>query len=50
MHKTHKNFICQGKKLKIKHTNLCNDYEMGGLKNVDLRNKITSMQCSWVKR
>ena len=50
MHKTHKNFICQGKKLKIKHSSLCNDYEMGGLKNVDLRNKITSMQCSWVKR
>ena len=50
MHKTHKNFICQGKKLKIKHISLYNDYEMGGLKNVDLRNKITSMQCSWVKR
>ena len=23
---------------------------MGRIKNVDLRNKITSMQCSWVKR
>ena len=50
LHKTHKNFICQGKKLKIKHSSLCNDYEMGGLTNVDLRNKITSIQCSWVKR
>ena len=26
------------------------DNEKGGLKNVDLRNKITSIQCSWVKR
>ena len=23
---------------------------MGGIKNVDLRNKAISMQCSWVKR
>ena len=23
---------------------------MGGIKNVDLRNKTISMQCSWVKR
>ena len=29
---------------------LCNGYEKGGMKNVDLRNKVTSMQCSWVKR
>ena len=29
---------------------LCNGYEKGGIKNVDLRNKITSIQCSWVKR
>ena len=50
LHKIQKNFIWQEKKAKIKHSTLCNGYEMGGLKNADLRNKITSMQCSWVKR
>ena len=43
-------FIRQGKGAKIKHSTLCNGYEMGGIKNIDLRNKITNMQCSWVKR
>ena len=38
-----------GKMQKL-HSTLCNGYEMGGIKKVDLRNKITSMQCSWVKR
>ena len=50
MYKIQRNFICQGKKAKIKHSTLCNGYENGGLKNADLRNKITSIQCSWVKR
>ena len=50
MHKKQKNFIWQGKKAKIKHSTLCNGYKMGGIKNVDLRNKAISMQCSWVKR
>ena len=50
MYKIQKNFIWQGKKAKIKHSTLYNGYENGGLKNVDLRNKITSIQCSWVKR
>ena len=50
MYKIQKNFIWQGKKAKIKHSTLCIGYEKGGIKNVDLRNKITSMQCSWIKR
>ena len=50
MYKIQKNFIWQGKKAKTTHSNLCNGYENGGFKNVDLRNKITSIQCSWVKR
>ena len=45
-----KNFFWQGKKAKIKHSTLCNGFEKGGIKNVDLRNKIKSMQCSRVKR
>ena len=39
----------KAKKAKTKHSTLCNGYKNGGLKNVDLRNKITSIQCSWVK-
>ena len=50
VYKIQKNFIWQGKKAKIKHSTLCNGYENGGLKNVGLRNKVTSIQCSWVKR
>ena len=50
LHKIQKNFIWQGKKAKIKYSTLCNGYEKDGIKNVDLRNKMTSMQCSWVKR
>ena len=35
---------------KIKDSTLCNGYEKEGIKNVGSRIKITSMQCSWVKR
>ena len=35
---------------KLKHTTLCNKYEQGGLKNVDIFSKITSLQCSRIKR
>ena len=45
-----KKIILPGKKANIKHSVLCNGYEKGGMKNVDLRNKITSIQCFWVKR
>ena len=38
------------KKTTIKHSTLCNGYETRGIKNDNLRNKITSMQFSWVKR
>ena len=34
MKKIQKNFIWQGKKVKIKHSTLCNGYEKGGLKMV----------------
>ena len=50
MYNIQKNFIWKDKKAKIKHSTLCNGYENRGLKNVDLRNKKTSIQCSWVKR
>ena len=50
LNKIQKNFSWRGKKAKIKHSTLCNGYEKEGLKNVDLRNKITSTQCFQVKR
>ena len=49
-YKIQKTIIWPGKKANIKHSTLCNGYEKGCMKNVDLRNKITSMQCFWVKR
>ena len=50
LHKIQNIFIWQGKKAKIKHSTHCKGYEKTDMKNVDLRNKITSMQCSLVKR
>ena len=43
-------FIWKGKNSKIKNSTLCNDYEYGGLKNVDIFSKVVSLQCSWIKR
>ena len=43
-------FIWKGKNLKIKNSTLCNGYEYGGLKNVDIFSKVVSLQCSWIKR
>ena len=45
-YKTEKNFIWQGKQAKIKHSTLCSGYEKGGIKNVDLRNKLTILSNS----
>ena len=45
-HKIQKKFIWQGRKAKITHSTLCNVYEKGDMKNVDLANKIISMQYS----
>ena len=43
-------FIQNGKTQNIKSSTLCNDYDNGGLKNVDVFSKIVSLQCSWIKR
>ena len=32
------------------NSTLYNGYEKGNLKNIGLRNKMTSIQCSWLKR
>ena len=46
MQKIQKAFIWK----KIKHEILCNSFEEGGLKNVDISSKIASLQFSWIKR
>ena len=50
LNKIQQNFIWSGKNSKIKHGTLCNDYENGGLKNVDIESKMISLRCLWVKR
>ena len=35
---------------KIKNSTLCNNYENGGLKNVDIFPKVASLQCFWINR
>ena len=42
-------FLWNNSSPKIKHKNVCKRYENGGLKNVDIRNKVNSLQSSWVK-
>ena len=45
-----KGFIWNSMKPKIKHSTLCNNYQDGGLKNVNIESKIISLQCSWIKQ
>ena len=50
LEKIQKDFIWNGKPPKIRHKTLCNTYENGGLKNVAIKTKVSSLQCSWMKR
>ena len=50
LNKIQQEFIWSKKNPKIKSTTLSNDFESGGLKNVDLSSKIAALQCSWIKR
>ena len=43
-----KEFLWNSSNVKIKHETICNDFR--GLKNVDISSKISSLQCSWVKK
>ena len=42
-------FMWKEKNPKIENSILCNDYEYGGLKYVDIFLKVVSLQCSWIK-
>ena len=43
LEKIQKQFIWKKGNPKLKHTTLCNEHEQGGLKNVDIFFKITSL-------
>ena len=43
-------FLWSNSNTKIKHKTFCIGYENGGLKNVDIWNKVNSLQSSWIKR
>ena len=49
LNKTQKNFIWNGLNPKIKNLTINNNYENGGLKNVNTAAKISSLQSSWIK-
>ena len=46
LNKIHKDFIWNHKRPKIKEKILFNNFDKGGLKDVDISSKITSLQCS----
>ena len=47
--KIQKNFIWSNSKPKIKNLTLSSSYQDGGLKNVNIKAKIISLHCSWIK-
>ena len=50
LNKTQNNFIWNGLKPKIKNLTINNNYENGGLKNVNIAAKISSLQSSWINK
>ena len=48
--KIQKAFLWKNSTSKIKYDTIFNDNETGGLKNVDIRNKIIALQCSWIRK
>ena len=43
-------FLWNSNNVKIKHETICNDFQNGGLKNVDTSSKMSSLHCFWVKK
>ena len=50
LEKIQKTFLWRNSRAKIKHQTLCNSFETGDLKNVDINVKVTSLLCSWVQK
>ena len=45
-----KDFLWNLSSPKVKHETICKDFQHGGLKNADIRSKIISLLCSWIKK
>ena len=43
-------FLWNSNNVRIKHETICNDFENGELKNMEISSKISSLQCYWVKK
>ena len=50
LEKIQNTFFWNNSSAKIKREILCNNYEAGGLKNVDIPNKTMALQCSCLRR
>ena len=50
LEKIQKSFLWSNRSPKIKHETICKDYRLGGLKNIDIKSKVISLQCAWVKK
>ena len=50
LNKIQKDFLWNQKHPQIRHCAVCNTCEYGGLKCFDILNKLTSLQCSSIKR
>ena len=44
-----KYFLWNSSSPKVKHETICKDFH-GGLKNIDIKSKIISLQCFWIKK
>ena len=49
LQKLQKYFLWNSSSPKVKHKTICKDFQYGGLKNVDIKSKIISLQCSSIK-
>ena len=50
LQKIQKTFIWHSSRPKISHKTLCNSFDNGGLKHVDISSKIISLQYSWLRK
>ena len=48
--KLKRDFLWEGKPLKIKHSALVGSYERGGLKDIDIEKRTKALRISWVRR
>ena len=44
------NFLWKGKNYKIRNSGVCQAYDVGGLKMVDIKSVLAALKISWLKR